>query len=157
MPDKESQTTQMLINLYHEFFSRFNVDLSLYHLDIVVLKDISRRYWRDVERLHKFHNITHIDNHKIAGYLTYWISKMKPISVSDNHVYLANAKPPMFINELFALYVAIGRINYHLEAIHSNKIVTVDSNFLKSFLYTLKYRITTGDNLSMTYYFIETK
>jgi len=153
--DKESQTTRLLITLYYEFFSRFSVDLSSYYLDIVVLKDISRRYWRDVRRLHDFHDITLIDNHKIAGYLTYWISKLKPITPINTQVYRQNAETPMFVNELYALYVAGGRINCHLKSINSDKKLQINNEFVKSLLYTLKYRITTGDNLALMYYFVE--
>jgi hypothetical protein len=121
--ENEDKTIRMLIDQYYGFMARFDVDLGSYKFDAVTLKDIARRYWRDVERIMAFHDIKSVDCHKVGGYLTYWITKLKPISVADNKIYLRNAEPPLFINELFALYVAVGRINYHLKVIGSDRVI----------------------------------
>jgi hypothetical protein len=90
-----------------------------------------------------------IDCNKIAGYIAYWICKLRPISVINTKIYLTNPNTPKFINESFALYVACGRINSELEANgHKNGIVIEDKT-LDSLLYSLKYRVTPGDTLSL--------
>jgi len=155
MENKETQTIHLLISQYYEFISRFSIKPNDYYLNVVTLKEVSRRYFRDVRRLHDFHDITLIDNHKIAGYITYWISKLKPISPINTDVYRRNSETPMFINEIFAVYVAVGRINHYLTSTGRDKSIYMTDEFIRAFIYTLKYRLTTGDNTSIMYYLVE--
>jgi len=147
--DNVTITSRHLFDEYHYFLRRFKVTPHLYRIDSYIIKDIATRYWRDVERLHHFHKMPLIDCNKIAGYIAYWICKLRPISVINTKIYLTNPNTPKFINESFALYVACGRINSELEANgHKNGIVIEDKT-LDSLLYSLKYRVTPGDTLSL--------
>jgi hypothetical protein len=142
-------TARHLLDNYYGFLRRFKVNNSLYRINYYVLKDIATHYWRDVDRLHHFHNMPLIDCRKIAGYLAYWICKLQPISVTSYSAYLTNADTPKFINETFALYIACGRINEELTANgHKSGIVIEDKTF-DTLLYTMKYRTTSGDNLTL--------
>jgi hypothetical protein len=94
-----------------------------------------------------FHDIKHINAPKIAGFTTYWIIKLRPISVVDNNLYKTHSEYCTYVNELFAIFISFGRF------LVKNEIDTIrlTSNLLTSFLYLLKYRKTSGDNLSMIY------
>jgi hypothetical protein len=142
-------TTKHLLGEYAGFMRDFKADVHKYRIDHYALKDVATRYWRDVERLHNFHNMPLIDSRKIAGYLAYWICKLHPIGVTGHHVYFNDPQKPKFVNESFAVYVVFGRINAALEANGHKSGVSIDDKTLDSLLYTLKYRATSGDTLSL--------
>jgi hypothetical protein len=148
-PVRVSTTARHLLNEYCNFLCRFKVDPRQYRIDSYVLKDIAAHYWRDARRLHMFHKMPLIDCRKIAGYLAYWICKLRPISVASTSIYLTKPNTPKFINETFALYVVCGRINSELEAEGRKKGVVIEDKMLDALLYSLKYRITPGDMLSL--------
>ena len=153
---KIEKTTRVLLDVYFDFIETFKIDTDVFKIDEFIVKDIVRHYFRDVERIHYFHKETPcIDCHKIAGYLSYWIAKLKPISVRKSELYLTNPMDLKTINEMFALIVAIGRVNANLESKSIGKRIECESSFIKSFVYNLRYRQTSGDNLSMTFYFLE--
>jgi hypothetical protein len=152
---KAIKTTSFLVGKYYDFLNLFNLNALNYKIDMAVVKDVGRRYAYDVDRLHRYHDTDFIDRHKIAGYLTYWICKLRPISVDDHGIYFESAKRPLYINELFALYVGMGRINAHHEYHKTMERATISKSLTNTFLYDLRYRPTTGDMLSMSYYLIE--
>jgi len=150
-----TSTARLLFNDYYGFLRRFKVDNSLYSLNHYILRDVATHYWRDVERLHHFHNMPLIDSRKIAGYLAYWICKLRPINVVNHRVYLMDTDTPKYINETFAVYVVCGRINSALAANGYKCGVVIDNKTLDSLLYTLKYRATSGDTLTLFFEMVE--
>jgi len=144
-------TTKHLLGEYARFIRDFRADVHKYQIDHYAIKDVATHYWRDVERLHSFHNMPLIDSRKIAGYLAYWICKLHPIGVTGYRVYFDNPQKPKFVNESFALYVVFGRINAALEANGYKQRIALDNKILESLLYTLKYRATSGDTLSLLF------
>ena len=152
---KALKTASFLVEKYYDFLNRFRLNAGNYALDIAVIKDVARRYAYDVDRLHRYHGTERIDRHKIAGYLTYWICKLRPISLKNKDVYFENAKSPLFINETFALFIAMGRFNAHYVQTGSDRKMVVGESLLDAFLYDLRYRTTTGDMLSMAFYLAE--
>jgi hypothetical protein len=148
-------TTKELFAEYRRFTRKFKVDPKSYRIDPYILKDVATHYWRDVERLHSFHDMPLIDSRKIAGYLTYWICKLHPIGATNTFAYLADPQKPKYINEAFAVSVACGRINAALEASGYKVGIVMDSKTLDSLLYTLKYRATSGDTLTLFFEMVE--
>jgi len=146
--------TRELLGKYTFFLMRAGFNPVQYKMDYTILKNVVMRYWGDVERLHHFHNMPLINSHKIAGYLTYWICKLRPITVMNQHIYLDNTskplKHPYYINELFAASVGIGRLNED-RAKQSCRSVIVSPELFDTFTHGLKYRVLTGDTLSMMY------
>jgi hypothetical protein len=154
--EKRTQTASVLTEMFYDFLRVHKLNPSDYKLDFFVMQNVSARYIRDVKRIHENHkDIPLIDRHKIAGYLTYWICKLKPISVALNSVHIKNTVTPFYVNELFALYISLGRIEAHFEAFSSDRAIMVYEEFVEPFLYSLKFRPITGDNLSMDYYLLE--
>ncbi|MCL2638592.1 MAG: hypothetical protein FWD48_09510 [Oscillospiraceae bacterium] len=149
---KRIKTEDALWVMFCDLLELFNVEPSNYRFDKTIIQTVSFRYFRDVLRIHCHHrDIPYIDSHKIAGYITYWICKLRPINVVHSGVYHNNKKTPHYINELFAFYVAIGRI----KAVDFKRLIKSDNEFLEPFLYTLKFRPVSGDSLSMEYYLLE--
>jgi len=149
-----TQRTRELLGKYTFFLMRAGFNPVHYRIDYTTLKNVVMRYWGDVERLRYFHDMPLINSHKIAGYLTYWICKLRPITINDQRFYLDNiSKPlkhPYYINELFAACIGIGRLNED-RAKQNYKGVIVSPELLDTFTYGLKYRVLTGDTLSMMY------
>lgn len=148
---KASLFGKYLCNAYVDFIEFYEVKASLLSFDTVMAHDISRRYFKDVDRLHNYHNIRRVDASKIAGFTTWWITKLRPISVLNQRTYESAPKFYVFVNELFALYIATGR----LVCKPSIESIRLTEEFLTMFLYTLKYRKTSGDTLSLMYYLTE--
>jgi len=96
---------------------------------------------KDLERHGHFHNSTELDIYKKAGYLIYWIVKIKPISS-------AFARPPisqisskyLAVNEEFALFLAM-----HLLKIKPKYVN--DDDMLERFVYSLYYRNNNAKSL----------
>ncbi|MCL2036248.1 MAG: hypothetical protein FWG83_02525 [Oscillospiraceae bacterium] len=148
-------TLKLLLEEYKKFADIFEIDIKNdYTMDVYTLRDVVGRYFRDVRRIHAFQDIQRIDCHKIGGYLCYWFAKLRPIKVRDEK-YLNKPEFSKNINELFALVVSLGRISSNLEMNNFHAPIYVDEDFTKTFVYNLKYRQTTGDNLSMVFYFLE--
>jgi hypothetical protein len=128
-----------------------------YDIDTFVVMEIAKRYHLDEMRIKFFHpEIVAMDGHKKAGYLCYWTSKLKPIKVRDYSAYDTAPQKPRYVNELFAFYLGCGKIN----AIGKPNDKRIDSgiitkDFVTALLHTLRFRVTTGDNLSMLFYLID--
>jgi len=157
MASRENITTKALLKMYAVFVEQLGIPKPSVFVNPITLLDASKHYWRDVDRLHSSHGIEHIDCHKIAGYLTYWISKLKPISILDASLYSPKHNELLLnINEYFAFYVAIGRIcDDRRKSGKGTTFLSMTAAFIESFVYTMKYRATTGDNLSLMYYLLE--
>jgi len=157
MVNREIDLARHLLRMYANFVERLPVLQTSLHMNLVALLDASKRYWLDVDRLHHYHNIEKIDCHKIAGYLTYWITKIKPISVLDVHIYSERLNELLLnINEYYAFYIAVGRIIDNRKQLNRpNRSPILTGNFVKALIYSLKYRTTTGDNLSLIYYLLD--
>jgi len=152
---KSLEKASFLVGKYYDFLNKFGVCAANYVLDKFAVKEIARRYACDVYRLHRYHSTERIDSHKIAGYLTYWICKFRPIHVKHFDVYFGDPKTPQFINETFALFIGMGRINEHYRQNNSDRKIFLGKSLINTFLYDLRYRAATGDMLSMAYYLIE--
>jgi hypothetical protein len=157
-PTTETLRARELLKKYAVFLMRAGFNPPDYAIDYAVLKTVVRRYWADVERLRHFHNMPRINSHKIAGYLTYWLCKLRPVMVRNKRIYLDNAsnplKHPHYINELFAAYVGVGRLNEDRRNAGAKGVI-MPAELFDTFIYGLKYRILTGDMLSMMYNVID--
>jgi hypothetical protein len=161
-----SDYARRLVKIFRTFLEETGLSTALYDIDVVILLATVKRYLQDVERLHHHHDIDLIDCHKIAGYLAYWICRLKPIHVKDEEEayqgstndadFEGMAKQSFFINELFSLFLGLGRVDSHYKKLKINKRVSLETNFINALTYSMKYRFMTGDMLSLTYYMIDT-
>jgi hypothetical protein len=146
---------------YCAFLRTTGLNPMFYDMDVDTLRVVIKRYLDDVDRIHRYHAIEKIDCYKIAGYITYWFCRLKPIRVVDKRAAYKQdikddavrkiASKSFYINELFAMFLELGRINAH-----HNRIKNVfDSDFINTFTYSLKYRLITGDMLALMYGIID--
>lgn len=136
------------------FLQSVGLDDSLFDCDKTILLATAKRYWDDVERLHEHHGMNLIDCHKIAGYTSYWICKMKPFRAKDMSVAYASgqaglANKSFYINELFSLHMGLARINAHYKYIKSSKRVVLSAKHYEAMTYSLKHRQVSGDMLTL--------
>jgi len=151
---RAAQYTANIISGFGRFLRLNDFDASLYECDTLVLLNGVKRYLDDVERLHRHHDIKHIDCYKIAGYLSYWICKMKPFRAKDaSAVYTSSriglANESFYINELFSLHMGLARINAHYKHIKSSLRVILSLKHYDMMAYSLKYRQASGDMLAL--------
>lgn len=144
-------TFDALINAYYTFLDLFDLSEDDVIFDEEKIIEVCERYLMDVDRLLRYHYIERIDCHKIAGYLTYWICKIKPLQIRDS--YNKEVSALREANELLAIIVSVGRINEN--HIGEGRQVLVKQEFLEAFIYTLRYRPLNGDLLSIIYYFVD--
>ena len=143
-----------LIHQYYYFLNHYKLNARGYRLDRVILKNVMERYWMDVDRLHRYHSMSLIDRHKIAGYLTYWLCRLRPISSLEDDMALDKPLRTVFINELFAIYVALGRLQARSNKIKGRSL-QISADLFNTLCYSLRYRHLNGDALSVMYYLID--
>jgi len=150
---KESALLNHLRVAFVNFIDHYNFNDTDINFDVCVALDISKRFYKDAERLAQNHDMKGINSKKTAGYITYWVAKLRPLSIVNAMIYHSRAELCLYINEAFAFYVATGCL------ISTNEIknIRIHANFLESFLYLLKYRPTTGDNLAMHYHLMDNR
>lgn len=137
----------------HELNSQFK---NLAYLSPPLVSEIVYRYLCDVRRIKQFHKseIENINEFKIAGYLSYWICKIRPVQLKEQLVRLTRTQN--LLNELLAFHLSIGRINLERKEgsrplIDFDKSKDKSSSFVNELFYTMKYRTTSGDTLSQIY------
>ncbi len=139
--------------LNHSMKSEFN---DSFYLSLPITYEVVVRYVLDRRRIKDFHpkEINPLNEFKIAGYLSYWICKLRP--VQHKETLQRFTKTQSLINEELAFHISISRINE--ERIHNGykrldlrKENSDIASFMNNLFYTLKYRHVTGDVLSLIY------
>lgn len=112
-------------------------------LSLPVIKDIINRYLEDQALTEESHErINGIDTYKQAGFLTFWIVKLKPVMILLD----VPTKTEMLINEQLALSISAGLLygKHNQEPPFSLKLI-------EDLKYTLRYRIYTRHDLALIY------
>lgn len=155
-------TLEVIDASFSQYVKIYEIDQDNINCDGQLINKVIERYWLDVDRIHHFHPGTElIDCHKIAGYLMYWLVKLKPFSVI-NEVYEenTNAFEILFCNELIAFIVGVARLNSDREkretfsGITQNRII-IPPEFVRPFIYSLHFRNLSADSLSLVFYFLD--
>lgn len=117
------------------------------HIDFTILTEVSKNYYRSESKYITYNeNITcGIDGFKKAAIFTYWISKLRPISILDPFLY--NVDGAEYVNELFSIYYSAREIPNYLQK--------WSDEYVDTLLYTLKNRRVTIDNLFLTFKSLE--
>lgn len=121
-----------------------------------ILVELTYRYVLDVRRIKEYHKneINPIDEYKISGYLSYWICKLRPVQYAASLNRFTGTQG--LLNEQLSLHLSIGRINEErvkkkLPKINFQKDAARSTSSINNIVYTMKYRLTTGDNLAQIY------
>lgn len=140
---KFEERLDFLYDCWHIFTEVFGVNTNRINISHPILMDILRSYFRDVERIKHFHGgIQRVDESKIAGYLSYWIVKFRPIQLFPNISDLSVFE--YYINESFAFAVSVSRF-------YGVDVKPISENFYNDVLYYCRYRILTGDSLFLMF------
>ncbi|NPV03074.1 MAG: hypothetical protein HPY53_16995, partial [Brevinematales bacterium] len=149
-----------------EFSRRFSIKyLEIYNLsekevfyNKVAIAQVVTRYWLDVERIHNYHElIVRIDCHKIGGFLSYWICKIKPFYGTSISYENENSNAALLCNEIISFILSCGRIEQKRIKNKEKTPIKIPNpkSFLSYYIYTLRYRQITQDLLSFVYYFLD--
>lgn len=118
------------------------------YLDKCILLHCVHSYFLDLERMKDFHHIALADVHKIAGYATKWITKLKPIQQLENSA-ASYTRRYQLVNEFYAMYFAFSVLKLH------TKLRKLTEPFRSNLLYTFHYRDIDGSLLSTMMYTLE--
>ncbi len=152
---KFDSTIGIMVETYFVLLRFFDITDQDIEIDYEIANQVVSRYFRDVERIKHFHSFDRIDCHKIAGYLTYWISRLKPLFVRNYNTYSKIESHAREINEIFAILVGCGRIKADYRERGISDQVVLNRDFFYALSYTLRYRQTTPDLLTLNYYLLD--
>lgn len=111
-------------------------------LDSALLLETVKQYYRASDELKRRRGIAHTDSHKRAAYMTWAISKYKPVR------YVAHPdKLRILANEVFALFAGISHLTANIKDFEFNELDTL--------LYLIRTRDTDPEWLAVTMYLFE--
>ena len=104
-------------------------------LSTIIVREIIKRFFSDKKLIEDCHSgLDGSDECKVAGYLTYWISKLKPVMILEPEP----NENEIFINEDLAIDIAIPFI-YQFKKV----FMLFPKKVLDDLKYTLRYRTLT--------------
>lgn len=113
-------------------------------LNLRLLRHCVESYYCDLYRSKTFHRIDYADQHKRAAYTIKWISKLRPIQLSNQ----ANNTTALFLmNDYYALYAGAQHLNAPVDRI--------SPTYLRNLIYTIHNRQFDGMVLSSQMYLLE--
>ena len=119
-------------------------NMGAYGLSSQIVVEIVSRVLKDKARFTYFHDGIQVpDSSKVGGYLAYWIAKLRPIYYPDQNAQLNRRETAL--NQLLAVTVGLSRTN------QQSYDIRLDKALLSEWLYTLNYRVTSGDDLSLLF------
>ena len=153
---------EVIINIieksYNLYLKSFRLEEKDIHCNEYLINEVLNRYFMDQDRFQMFHDSKLFDCHKMASYLTYWICKIKPFSITSD-AYIdsdADKKPALYIvNEVISFFVAVGCINAKRIKSGDELGIFMPRHVIQPFFYTLRYRYINPDPLAIIYYFLD--
>ncbi len=127
---------------YNEIISEIVNDCKKFTLSPPIACDVVRRFLQDMELIEECHSkLEGTDAFKVAGYLTYWLTKLRPIQIMEDKPTVEE----LYVNEYLALSIGIS-------IIYENKGVDIWSDgLINDLMYLLKYRTLTLRTVPMIY------
>lgn len=118
-------------------------------IDGANLADCLVMWEREINTAQNIHNV-HPSDYRIAGYLAFWIRKLKPFSLSS---YDINIKKRYEIGLVINEYIAIQLGLYMLYIDESRKNKKLSSRLLLRTIKTMRYRSLSPHTMSLMYEF----
>ncbi|MCR4322292.1 MAG: hypothetical protein NUV74_18405 [Candidatus Brocadiaceae bacterium] len=137
---------EMIEEVYKEIVPRLVRDTSKFVISSAITKRLVERFLADKKLIEDFHKegMKKSDSFKKAGYLTYWISKLKPIQILEEDI----NREESLINEHLAIGFAVSFFN-----IKQNMKILYNRTIIRDLLYLLRYRTLTVRTLPLIYEF----
>jgi len=124
--------------IWNKFLTIIKTDT--YQVNLKIIFEIIERVDKKKAHYKIFHNGMNISEYKEASLYGYWISKLKPITYISNKE--VNVKD---VNEAFAIFFVLVTIR-ELKGM-TDKDFCFNKSFVKSLIYSLKYRNLTEEAL----------
>lgn len=144
--EKDRNVVIKLILIAYDQFFKGMLDLKKikYRLSNAIIMEIIERFINDKEVIEEYHKggIQGIDEYKVAGILSYWIVRLKPIMIEIDYP----DSIAQYANEYLAL--AVVQSLYYQKY---NKLPKLTAKLIKNLLYALRYDLLNGGTLSLVY------
>jgi hypothetical protein len=125
---------------------KFKLDIDI---DEANLADCLKMWEREIETAKKVHNVGPSD-YRIAGYLAFWIRKLKPFRLSTYEINInKNYEMGLIINELVA--IQLGFYILYVDEKRRNK--QLSGNLLKRTIKSMRYRSLSPHTMALMYEF----
>ncbi len=112
-------------------------------VDQILLGCALMDYFEDIERLKLYHHVKHVNAIKVVSHISFWLLRRRPIQVINPK------REYVDINERFVLTYILD----FLSGKNDEKVLDRDSTglttFCETFLFFLKYRISSADMLEL--------
>ena len=149
-----------LLTAYEDFIFKRGFDEGILHLNPFILLEVSTRFLWENDNIIATHNITYVDKPKQAGFVTYWICRLKPITWSgETSTNGLSALDYQYVNEMFAVYASFGILLPETGTVAKrlNLNNAFGKDFTDTFQYTIRYHTISGYGLSLIYYLLHKK
>lgn len=140
---EEERVFLWLVDGYQDLTRHFPAIKYGSHLNRRLLFEVVLRYFRDLERIMKYHPlVTRCSWERRLGYAAYWITKIRPVQLAET----ADAREELVrANAYFAFWVTVPPLCLPLAWSFET------ANWCKELIYTLHCRPVSGDQLMLTY------
>ncbi|MES9992520.1 MAG: hypothetical protein ABW098_11235 [Candidatus Thiodiazotropha sp.] len=115
-----------------------------------------KSYFYDIERLKHFHGIQRVEHYKIAGYMSKWINRMRPVSFNirpetsgDTIPSTSVSEEALLINERLA--IETGFVISEILGKDETEDERIIESVLYEMLYIFQYRDVQADHLAIWY------
>ena len=139
-----------LVEMYEHLKSSMDINNTVF-MNYDLLHEVLVSYFLDIIRLKDFHNCKKINFVKIAGYMVFWIAKLRPIQIiqaKDKDI----TGDIRRINEYYAAHVGLSFIaNLNEPLSLDNSTLKIYNTFREELLYSLVYRVITPQMLELIY------
>lgn len=127
---------------YNKTIIQITRDTSKFILSPSITREVVYRFLSHKDLIEDYHpGIKGSDAFKIAGYLTYWIAKLKPVQILDPNP----TEEEIFINEYLAIAVAVSY--FYMD----KNIKILSKKIINNLKYLLRYRTLTVRIMPLIY------
>jgi|GEM_PF-6678181 len=158
------------VTMCNDLYSKCNVSKNTLRLDEPRVASVVVQIEKDYHRMADYNGISP-DRNKQAGFLTYWMCKIKPVVIANpDEIYKKAPKVAFVLDEFLAICCSISMIRAANVIIVNKKIETgekliefdrriIDIKQIKAILYDLLHYLQKGNitslSLAILYYYID--
>lgn len=118
----------------------------LIRVDLSIAMDVLEQYFKDMDKLDQYQDISNPNVFKKMGHLSFWIRKLKPLSI-------VGKVDPNFssrnINEAFAIQLAFLYCDHAPENPKVSKTPSISKEFSQDLFYYLRFKSVSPHSVTM--------
>jgi hypothetical protein len=138
----EASYLKLIVKVYNGIVPTITREPNNFKLSAAIAKEAVRRFIEHKDLIEDSHpTMKGSDSFKVAGYLSYWITKLKPVLILEPDP----DKNEILINEFIAISVSL---TYLWER---HNLLILSGKIIDDLKYTLRYRVVTVRTLPIIY------